>query len=70
MRIQQRIHDIDFQCKGKEKDSLNFLAGKLASQFQFQTIEEVEGSINDFLGNALTKIYDLAAQLEKKYLTI
>ena len=70
MHIQQRINDIDFQCKGKEKDSLNFLAGKLATQFQFQTIEEVEGSINDFLKNALAKIYYLAAQLEKKYLTI
>lgn len=44
------------------------MAGKLASQFQFLTIEEVEDDIMAFLGDTLTKINNIAKILEEKYL--
>jgi uncharacterized alpha-E superfamily protein len=66
-RVQQLIHDIAFH-EQKGKGSIDFMAGKIASQFQFLTIEEVDGSIQDFLNNTINSLYGLANLLNQKYL--
>ena len=44
------------------------MAGKLATQFQFLVVEEVEDSMIEFLTKTLNKIYEIARLLEEKYL--
>ncbi len=65
--VQQSIQHIAFH-EQKGKGSLDFVAGKLASQFQFLTIEEVEHDITGFLGDTLSNINHIARILEEKYL--
>ncbi len=65
--VQQSIEHIAFH-EQKGKGSIDFAAGKLASQFQFLTIEEVEDGITEFLEETLNKINYIAKILEEKYL--
>lgn len=65
--VQQAIEHIAFHDQ-QGKGSINFMAGKIATQFQFLTIEEVEDDIIEFINQTLTKIYDIARVLEEKYL--
>jgi uncharacterized alpha-E superfamily protein len=65
--VQTAIHDIAFH-EQKGKGSIDFMAGKLATQFQFLIIEEIEASMIEFLTVTLDKIYEIARSLEEKYL--
>lgn len=65
--MQKAIHDIAFH-EEKGKGSIDFMAGKLATQFQFLTIEEVEDHIIEFLNGTLNKISDITRLLQEKYL--
>lgn len=65
--VQQAIQKIAFH-EQKGKGSIDFIAGKVATQFQYLTIEEVEEDIIDFLNETLNNIYDIARILEEKYL--
>lgn len=65
--VEQCIRAISFQ-EEKKKGSINFMAGKLASQFQYITIEEVEDKAAKFLASTLNNIYELAHILDVKYL--
>ena len=44
------------------------MAGKIASQFVYQTVEEVEDSVQDFLIHTIDSLYGLANLLNQKYL--
>jgi uncharacterized alpha-E superfamily protein len=49
-------------------ESLNFKAGKLASQFKYMTIEETEKEVTEFLSSTLEKINTMATLLVDKHL--
>jgi len=66
--VQKNIQDIAFQ-EEKGKGSINFKIGKIATQYQFLTVEEVEESPIEFLSKTIDKIYNLARLLEEKYLS-
>jgi uncharacterized alpha-E superfamily protein len=65
--VQEAIEHISFQGQ-TGKGSINFMAGRIATQYKFLTIEEVEEDIVEFLTETLNKIYDIARLLEEKYL--
>jgi uncharacterized alpha-E superfamily protein len=65
--VHKSIHDISFN-EQKGKGSLAFTVGKLAAQYQFLTIEEVDNSIAAFLSEMLSGIDNIGRILEKKYL--
>ncbi len=65
--VKQYIEGIPFQ-EDKKKGSLNFIAGKLACHYQYNTIEDIETSPVEFLETTLQNIYDLAHLLDVKYL--
>jgi uncharacterized alpha-E superfamily protein len=54
--------------KVEEKDSLEFMVGKLCSAYNYLTILEIEKDILVFLNDTLSKINQIANLLEKKYL--
>jgi uncharacterized alpha-E superfamily protein len=63
------IDGITFQSAERKKESLSFKAGKLASLFQYYTMEELgENKISAFLKSTLTSMYELAHLLDVKYL--
>jgi len=66
-KVQQNIQKIAFHDQ-KGSDSIEFKAGKIASQFQYLTIGEVEESIAGFLNETVANLNNLAAILEQKYL--
>lgn len=66
--IQKSVKEIAFQ-EEKGKNSLDFKMGKIATQLQFSTIEEVEENIDDFLTKTLSRLYNVANLMEEKYLT-
>lgn len=66
--VQRNIHDIAFQDE-KGKGSINFKIGKIATQYQFITVEEIEENTVEFLNKTIDKIYNLARLLEEKYLS-
>jgi uncharacterized alpha-E superfamily protein len=65
--VQEAIEHISFQGQ-TGKGSINFMAGRIATQYKFLTIEEVEDDIVEFLNETLNKIYDIARLLEERYL--
>jgi uncharacterized alpha-E superfamily protein len=65
--VQKLIHSIAFHEK-HGKGSIDFMAGKVAAQFQYLTIEEVEGSIQDFLTKTTGSLYGMANLINQKYL--
>lgn len=65
--VRRNIDAIAFQ-ELQAKGSIGFMAGKVATQYQYLTIEEVEDHIVDFLHETLNKIYAIAKLLEEKYL--
>ncbi|CAA9218134.1 MAG: hypothetical protein AVDCRST_MAG95-410 [uncultured Adhaeribacter sp.] len=67
INIQKTIQHIAFQ-EEQGKGSINFKIGKITTQLQFLTIEEVEENTIEFLNKTLDKIYSLAQVLEQKYL--
>jgi uncharacterized alpha-E superfamily protein len=66
-KIQEDIRNIAFPDQ-KGSESIEFKAGKIAAQFQFLTMAEVEGSIPEFLNKTVAGLYDLASSLDQKYL--
>ncbi len=66
--VQKNIHDISFH-EEKGKGSLDFKAGKLASQLKYKTIEEIEEDTSLFLEETLESLYVIANLLEVKYLS-
>jgi len=65
--VLKNIHDISFQ-EEKGKGSIHFKIGKLASQFEFLTVEEIEENTIEYLSKTIDKIYNLTRLLEVKYL--
>ncbi|MBA9077202.1 MULTISPECIES: alpha-E domain-containing protein [Rufibacter] len=67
-RVRDCIQGIAFQQEEPKKESIEFMAGKLACRFQYLTIEEVEDRAAPFLKRTLDAVYELAQQLDVKYL--
>jgi uncharacterized alpha-E superfamily protein len=65
--VHQNIQHIAFH-DDKGKGSLDFMAGKLASQFKYLTIEETETQVTEFLNSTLGKINQMASLLVEKHL--
>jgi uncharacterized alpha-E superfamily protein len=65
--LQNNIQAIGFQ-EEETKGSLTFKIGKIATQLQFLTIEEVEENAIEFMNKTLEKLFNLARLLEEKYL--
>ena len=65
--LQNNIQAIGFQ-EEKTKASLTFKIGKIATQLQFLTIDEVEENAIEFMNKTLEKLFSLAQLLEEKYL--
>lgn len=65
--VKKNIEDIAFH-EQQGKGSINFIAGKLASEFQYMTIEEIDSSATEFLNKTLDRLYELTELLESKYL--
>jgi len=68
-KVHQNIQDIAFPDQ-KGSESLAFKAGKIASQFQFLTMTEVESNIPDFLNKTVASLNNVALLLDQKYLCI
>lgn len=66
--VRECIDGISFQVEESRKESINFMAGKLACRFQYLTIEEVEDRADQFLKRTLDNVYELAHLLDVKYL--
>ncbi len=66
--IKKCIEGIAFQQEEGKRESLEFMAGKLACRFQYLTIEEVEDRAPQFLKRTLDNVYELASLLDVKYL--
>jgi uncharacterized alpha-E superfamily protein len=66
--MQQNVKHIAFQ-EDKGKNSIDFKMGKIATQFEFLTIEEAEENPGEFLNKTLNRINNVASLLEEKYLT-
>ncbi len=66
--MQKLVQDIAFH-EQKGKGSIDFMAGKVATKFQYQSIEEVEGQIDVFLEKTVSDLFGLAQLLENKYLS-
>jgi len=66
-KVQGNIRKIAFRDQ-RNSDSIEFKAGKIASQFQYLTMDEVEGSLTGFLNETVANLNNLAALLEQKYL--
>ncbi|RNI29210.1 alpha-E domain-containing protein [Rufibacter latericius] len=66
--IKKCIEGISFQQEESRKESLEFMAGKLACRFQYLTIDEVEDRASKFLERTLGDIYEIANLLDVKYL--
>jgi uncharacterized alpha-E superfamily protein len=66
-KVRQNIKNIAFHDQ-KGHESIEFKAGKIAAQFQFLTMAEVEGSIPAFLNTTVAGLNHLAALLNQKYL--
>ncbi|WP_026464274.1 alpha-E domain-containing protein [Adhaeribacter aquaticus] len=66
--VKQFISSIPFPDEEKKKESLEFIAGKLACRFQYTTIDEVEEKASEFLKQTLNTIYEIAGLLDVKYL--
>jgi len=67
-QVRECIEGISFNQEESRKEGVAFIAGKLSCRFQYLTIEEVEDRAPQFLKRALANIYDLAHQLDVKYL--
>lgn len=46
-----------------------YILGKLVAQFQYTTIDDVEGDIENYIEAQLNEIYHIAAAIEKNYLS-
>ncbi len=66
--VRECIEGISFQQEESKKESLEFMAGKLACRFQYLTIEEVDDRATQFLKRTLDDVYELAHLLDVKYL--
>jgi uncharacterized alpha-E superfamily protein len=65
--VKRCIEGITFQ-EDTQKNSLDFMAGKLACRFSYHTIDEIEDTAAEFLKNTLDCIYELAYLIDVKYL--
>jgi uncharacterized alpha-E superfamily protein len=55
--------------KNPEPGTLEFETGKLNAAFNYMTMEEIEEDTLGFLENTLTQIYEMGAEMEKKYMS-
>lgn len=62
------VQEIGFH-EQKGKGSIDFMAGKVATQFQYQTIEDVDGTMEVFLEKTISELFGLAQLLQSKYLS-
>jgi uncharacterized alpha-E superfamily protein len=65
--VHQNIQQIAFHDE-KGTRSLDFISGKLASQFKYMTIQETEHQVTEFLTGTLEKINQMASLLVEKHL--
>jgi uncharacterized alpha-E superfamily protein len=65
--VHKNIQQIAFH-DGKGSDSLDFMAGKLACQYKYTTIEETERRVTGFLHDTLDNINQMASLLLEKHL--
>jgi uncharacterized alpha-E superfamily protein len=66
--IHQNVQKIS-TLKNPEPGTLEFEIGKLHAAFNYMTIEEIEEDTLGFLENTLTQIYEMGAEIEKKYMS-
>ncbi|RNI27157.1 alpha-E domain-containing protein [Rufibacter immobilis] len=65
--VKQCINEISFQ-EEKKQGFIHFEAGKLACNFQYTTVKDIEENPVEFLNTTLESIYALAHLLDAKYL--
>ncbi|MEJ2112641.1 MAG: alpha-E domain-containing protein [Flavobacteriaceae bacterium] len=51
----------------RDKTSAAFLIGKMRSEYQFKTVEEIQKSVDKFIKKTLDKLVLISDQLEKEY---
>lgn len=67
-RIDRHLSNIS-SSKHHVQDSVEYFASKQACMLQFTTIEDLQNKLEDSLLNYINISYDLAARIEKQYLT-
>lgn len=66
--IKKSLYLLAFNKK-MEKDSIEFFVGKTVSEFNYLTIDEIEGNLGEFLQDTLDTIYLIGMRTEKNYLS-
>jgi uncharacterized alpha-E superfamily protein len=53
--------------KIKDKSSAAFLIGKMRSEYEFKTVEEIQKNVEKFIENTLNTLVEISEKLEKEY---
>lgn len=65
-QIQKHISIVD-PLKVKDKNSAAFLIGKMRSEYEFKTSEEIHKNVKKFIGDTLNTLVEISEKLEKEY---
>jgi len=65
-QIHNHIEILDM-LKIKDKTSAAFLIGKMRSEYEFKTVEEIQKNVEKFIENTLNTLVEISEKLEKEY---
>lgn len=66
-QVYKHIRVIETSEKFHNRDSAAFLIGKMRSEYEFKTIEEIEGNMKEFIQKTLDTLVQIGVKLEKEY---
>jgi hypothetical protein len=53
--------------KIRDKNSAAFLIGKMRSEYEFKTVEEVQKNVEKFVESTLNTLVEISEKLENEY---
>ena len=65
-QIHRHISILDL-LKIKDKNSAAFLIGKMRSEYEFKTVEEIQKNIEKFIESTLNTLVEISEKLEREY---
>ena len=65
-QIHNQVSILDV-LKIKDKNSAEFLIGKMRAEYEFKTVEEIQKNVEKFIENTLNTLVEISEKLEKEY---